>query len=78
MTFTRFALFVLAFALSPKWSLAHPGHGTPESDASVIHYVSSPMHLLPILLVALIVGAMSLYAYRLRVRVATAATRTSR
>lgn len=57
----RLFLATLTMMSSPAISFAHPGHGDPKTDTTVVHYILSPMHLLPILLVAAIAGGMMIY-----------------
>lgn len=44
-----FIVFIIT--LSPYSLLAHPGHGGHSSD-SILHYIATPTHLTPLLLLA--------------------------
>lgn len=45
----KFLVFIL-FSLNSAVLMAHPGHGN-HSGHSLLHYLTSPMHILPIMLV---------------------------
>lgn len=43
-------LLVVLTALSPVTIFAHPGHGNHNAQ-SILHYIATPTHLLPLILV---------------------------
>ena len=47
MKLYRTALMALTLTMLPSMAVAHPGHGRPEVEHSVLHYVVSPTHFLP-------------------------------
>ncbi|RLD25489.1 MAG: hypothetical protein DRI54_04755 [Bacteroidetes bacterium] len=47
----KIALFTVVALVSPFVSFAHEGHGV-VNDSSVLHYLSSSLHLAPVLMVA--------------------------
>jgi hypothetical protein len=47
--------FLVAWMAMQSFACAHPGHGDRQLENTVVHYVVSPMHLLPILLAAMLV-----------------------
>ncbi|MCB0497507.1 MAG: hypothetical protein KDC79_15295 [Cyclobacteriaceae bacterium] len=51
-----FTLIAIVTILLPSLALAHPGHGTSDGY-NLMHYLTSPMHLISVLLV---VGASAL------------------
>lgn len=51
---------VAFFALLPLFSFAHEGHGV-ASGASMTHYLLSPIHAIPIIV---IVAVVAIYFYR--------------
>ena len=58
----RLALILVVVLSSPLAVWAHPGHGTGDSDAAT-HYVTEPVHALPIgLVLSIIVAAIALTA----------------
>ena len=44
---TRFSVFAASFATLTGATVAHahPGHGEPGDDFSLLHYATEPMHL---------------------------------
>ena len=47
----KIALFTVVALVSPFISFAHEGHGV-VNDSSILHYLSSSLHLAPVLIVA--------------------------
>ncbi|MEZ6132015.1 MAG: hypothetical protein R3C59_25415 [Planctomycetaceae bacterium] len=41
-------------AVSQQTASAHPGHGSPSAPSGLMHYLTSPMHTGPVVLVAAI------------------------
>lgn len=46
----KLALFTIAGLLIPFISFAHVGHGV-VNDSSILHYLSSSLHLAPVLII---------------------------
>lgn len=40
-------LIVLVLVLLPSIALGHPGHGSGGDSNSIMHYLTSPMHVVP-------------------------------
>ena len=55
MTTTFFRTFLsLVFVIAmPIVGFSHPGHGNTDDGNTVSHYLTSPMHLLPVILCAI-------------------------
>jgi hypothetical protein len=55
MTTTFFRTFLcLVFVIAmPIVGFSHPGHGNTDDGNTVSHYLTSPMHLLPMILCAI-------------------------
>lgn len=55
MTTTFFrTLFCLVFVIALQIvGFSHPGHGNIEDSSTVSHYLTSPLHLLPVILCAI-------------------------
>ena len=47
----KIALFTVVALVSPFISFAHEGHGV-VNDSSILHYLSSSLHLAPVIIVA--------------------------
>ncbi len=71
MSICRIALTLIAFASLPVIGSAHSGHGNHRDGNSMLHYVTSPLHLLPVL-VAAILFAGTAFLIRKRSRLKTA------
>ena len=54
MVINRIALTWIAFASLTAICNAHPGHGSSHGGDSFLHYATSPIHILPVLVVALL------------------------
>lgn len=54
MSACRIALTLIAFASLPAIASAHPGHGNQPDGKSFLHFVTSPLHLLPVLVAAIL------------------------
>jgi len=50
----RIALTLIAFASLPAIGSAHPGHGNHRDANGLLHYVTSPLHVLPVLVAAIV------------------------
>lgn len=74
MTVFRISLASLVILLCGQVATAHPGHGNPGGEESLLHYVLSPLHLLPVVLVSLILVGVLAMAHRYQ-RVAHAFSR---
>lgn len=61
-TLAIFALSVAAVSMNASSILAHEGHGHPDHQDGVSHYVVNPSHALPIMIgaVVLIAGCVML------------------
>ena len=63
----RMRLLKLSLVLNLVWatnSLAHPGHGDPGDGNTVHHFVTQPLHFIPILVVAFLVVGVSVWRKR--------------
>jgi len=49
----KLALYSMVALLIPTISFAHEGHGVVDGN-SILHYLSSSLHLAPVLLVAVV------------------------
>lgn len=58
-----FTLIALLSVLVPSMALAHPGHGTFDG-ISVMHYLTSPLHVILVLAIVLV----NVFAIRFAVR----------
>jgi len=58
MTTTFFRTFLcLIFVIAmPIVGFSHPGHGNTDDGNTVSHYLTSPMHLLPVILCAIAIA----------------------
>lgn len=63
---TSVAALLVAFSAASV-TIAHEGHGHPEMQTGLMHYVSSPVHLVPVLLAAAVISCAAAYGFR-RVR----------
>jgi hydrogenase/urease accessory protein HupE len=52
MTFPRTIVASIAFCTLANLARAHEGHGTPGAGNSMVHFLFSPTHLLPLVLFA--------------------------
>ncbi|TWT59324.1 hypothetical protein [Rubinisphaera italica] len=41
--------FIFLIGIVPSTAWAHPGHGQPETQSTIWHYLSEPMHIAPAL-----------------------------
>lgn len=58
---TNVARSVLGIAIVlalPALGFSHPGHGNTDDGNSVLHYLGSPLHLLPLVLCVSVVAFM--------------------
>ena len=53
MTFPRAVLVFIVSCSFATLAQAHEGHGTPGSENGIVHYLLSPYHLLPLVLLAI-------------------------
>jgi hypothetical protein len=53
----RNGLTALLFFLCSDVSVAHPGHGTVPAETGVLHYLTSPMHMAPALLLIVFIAS---------------------
>jgi hypothetical protein len=53
MTFPRAIVASIAFCTLANLVHAHEGHGTPGAGNSMVHFLFSPYHLLPLVLFAI-------------------------
>ncbi|MEO2018397.1 MAG: hypothetical protein ABGZ53_28940 [Fuerstiella sp.] len=72
----RICYIIGGVVLSASQATAHPGHGNPATGDGIGHYVSSPLHLGPIVL-ATIVLLVALYALRRAVMPSTRRDKTT-
>jgi hypothetical protein len=62
MAINRIALTWIAFASLPAIGNAHPGHGSNHGGDIFLHYATSPIHIVPILVAAfLLAGTAKLF-----------------
>jgi len=54
LAFYLFSLIVTF--ISSNVMLAHPGHGDPQHQEGILHYLTAPEHFIPILLVFAALG----------------------
>ena len=62
----RIVLTLIALASLPAFAVAHPGHGNSRDGNSLLHYVTSPLHVIPVLVAAILLTGLSLFARRVR------------
>ena len=67
---SRIVLTLLALASLPVIGVAHPGHGNSGDGNSLLHYVTSPLHVLPVLVAAILLTGFSLLVRRVRLTAA--------
>lgn len=68
---SRIVLTLIALASLPAIGVAHPGHGDSQGGGnSLLHYVTSPLHVLPVLLAAICLIVFSLFVRRVRLTAA--------
>ncbi len=65
MPSSRFAMPIVAFTILPGMAHAHPGHGNGDGT-SVLHFMASPLHALPVLGFSLLLAATWLIAFHRR------------
>lgn len=61
---SRIVLTLIALASLPALGVAHPGHGDSRDGNSFLHYVTSPLHLLPVLVAAIFLAGLLLLVRR--------------
>ena len=54
MVVNRIALTWFAFVSLSAIGSAHPGHGSHHDGNSFLHYATSPLHVLPVLVAAIL------------------------
>ncbi len=59
MSMSRVAMPLFFFATLTGVATAHPGHGNHRDGNSLFHYATSPIHLLPLLAVAVVVACLA-------------------
>ncbi|MCA9084466.1 MAG: hypothetical protein KDA81_10445 [Planctomycetaceae bacterium] len=52
----RFLTLAFLIGLSSESVWAHPGHGNPQTQDGLLHYVLSPVHSWPTLLLIVSIG----------------------
>lgn len=63
---SRIVLTLIALASLNAIGEAHSGHGDSKDGNSVLHYVTSPMHLLPVLIAAILIAGALMFVRRSR------------
>ena len=63
---SRIVLTLVALASLTAIGVAHSGHGDSQDGNSLLHYVTSPMHLLPVLIAAIFIVGVSMFVRRSR------------
>jgi len=66
MSLQRFSLSICAFAMLSRVVHAHAGHGDPSDSTGIVHYLTSPMHALPLLVAAVVATAIAFVVMRNR------------
>ena len=61
-------LTVIAMTALPAMAFAHPGHGADGGDFGVIHYLTTPEHLIPAAIGAALVAGSVTWRRRLRLQ----------
>ncbi len=61
---SRIVLTLIGLASLPAIGVAHAGHGDSQDGNSLMHYVTSPLHLLPVLVAAILLAGLSLLVPR--------------
>jgi len=57
MSINRFVAISLAMAITcPGIASAHPGHGQTGDGNSLLHYATSPLHILPVFGAAILIS----------------------
>ena len=70
MITSRIVLTLIALASLPAIGVAHPGHGDSRDGNSLLHYITSPLHVLPVLGAAILLVGLSLFVRRVRLTAA--------
>ena len=74
MSICRLALPLIAFASLPAIGLAHDGHGNQHDGNSLLHFLTSPLHVVPVLAAAILFAGMA-FIFRKRSHRKTAQAR---
>ena len=61
---SRILLTLIALTLLTAIGAAHSGHGDSQDGNSLLHYVTSPMHLLPVLVAAILLAGLTMLVRR--------------
>jgi len=77
MVVNRIALTWIAFVSLSAMGSAHPGHGSHQDGNSFLHYATTPLHVLPVLVAAILFAGIAKLIHRGR-QVSEAADRTQR
>jgi len=77
MVVNRIALTWIAFASLSAIGSAHPGHGSNQGGDSFLHYATSPLHVLPVLIAAILFAGIARLVHKGR-QVTLVADRTQR
>ena len=63
---SRIVLTLIALTSLPKFGVAHYGHGDSQDGNSLLHYVTSPIHLLPVLIAGIFLAGFAMIVRRSR------------
>ena len=63
---SRIVLTLIALTSLPTIGAAHSGHGDSQDGNSLLHYVTSPIHLLPVLIAAIFFAGFAMIVRRSR------------
>lgn len=77
MVVLRIALTWIAFASLSASGSAHPGHSSHQDGNSFLHYATSPLHVLPVVVAAILFAGMARMVHSRR-QISTVAGRTQR
>ena len=66
MSVKQVSLSICGFALFSTFVNAHSGHGDPSDSSGIVHYLTSPIHVLPVLFAAVLATAIVVSAIRNR------------
>ena len=61
---SRILLTLIALTSLTAIGAAHSGHGDSQDGNSLLHYLTSPIHLLPVLVAAILLASLSLLVRR--------------
>ena len=63
---SRIVLTLIALTSLTAIGVAHPGHGDSQDGNSLLHYVTSPIHLLPVLIAGIFFAGFAMIVRRSR------------